>query len=208
MESSFSSLLGPMTKYKVVLLGDIYVGKTSIITRFMYDSFDMVYQATVGIDFLSKTLYMEKKTVRLQIWDTAGQERFRSLIPNYIRDSSVAVVVFDVTVKQSFLNVDRWVDDVTKERSKCATVILLGNKIDKTEDRVVSKEEASKKAEELGVVYLETSAKTGQNVEEMFNHIGSVLPGTERPSNSDNDLRDINIEMSMSKELENNKCTC
>src|SRR5271167_5271962 len=73
------------------------VGKTSLITRFMYDSFDNTYQATIGIDFLSKTMYLEDRTVRLQLWDTAGQERFRSLIPSYIRDSSVAVVVYDVT---------------------------------------------------------------------------------------------------------------
>jgi small GTP-binding protein len=73
------------------------VGKTSLITRFMYDSFDNTYQATIGIDFLSKTMYLEDRTVRLQLWDTAGQERFRSLIPSYIRDSTVAVVVYDIT---------------------------------------------------------------------------------------------------------------
>lgn len=73
------------------------MGKTSLITRFMYDSFDNMYQATIGIDFLSKTMYLEDRTVRLQLWDTAGQERFRSLIPSYIRDSSVAVVVYDIS---------------------------------------------------------------------------------------------------------------
>lgn len=73
------------------------MGKTSLITRFMYDTFDNTYQATIGIDFLSKTMYLEDRTVRLQLWDTAGQERFRSLIPSYIRDSSVAVVVYDIT---------------------------------------------------------------------------------------------------------------
>ncbi|GAU38204.1 hypothetical protein TSUD_226250 [Trifolium subterraneum] len=116
-----------LAKYKLVFLGDQSVGKTSIITRFMYDKFDNTYQraygnkrktaygyviscshklsqtvsqvlmpATIGIDFLSKTMYLEDRTVRLQLWDTAGQERFRSLIPSYIRDSSVAVVVYDV----------------------------------------------------------------------------------------------------------------
>eukprot|EP01036_Dinobryon_divergens_P040104 gene40104-52983_t len=89
--------ISPLAKYKLVFLGDQGVGKTSIITRFMYDSFDKNYQATIGIDFLSKTMYLEDRTVRLQLWDTAGQERFRSLIPSYIRDSSVAVVVYDIT---------------------------------------------------------------------------------------------------------------
>lgn len=118
--------ISPLAKYKLVFLGDQGVGKTSIITRFMYDSFDKNYQvsseywfhffnavgvlfilfidasylkATIGIDFLSKTMYLEDRTVRLQLWDTAGQERFRSLIPSYIRDSSVAVVVYDITSK-------------------------------------------------------------------------------------------------------------
>lgn len=84
----------PLRKFKLVFLGEQSVGKTSLITRFMYDSFDNTYQATIGIDFLSKTMYLEDRTVRLQLWDTAGQERFRSLIPSYIRDSTVAVVVY------------------------------------------------------------------------------------------------------------------
>ena len=89
----------PLRKYKVVFLGKQSVGKTSLITRFMYDSFDNTYQATIGIDFLSKTMYLEDRTVRLQLWDTAGQERFRSLIPSYIRDSTVAVVVYSMNVR-------------------------------------------------------------------------------------------------------------
>ncbi|XP_039007973.1 ras-related protein RABH1e-like [Hibiscus syriacus] len=88
--------VSPLTKYKLVFFGEQSVGKTSIITRFMYDKFDTTYQATIGIDFLSKTLYLEDRTVRLQLWDTAGQERFRSLTPSYIRDSSAAVIAYDV----------------------------------------------------------------------------------------------------------------
>jgi small GTP-binding protein len=100
MATEFSN---PLRKFKLVFLGEQSgsasntVGKTSLITRFMYDTFDNTYQATIGIDFLSKTMYLEDRTVRLQLWDTAGQERFRSLIPSYIRDSSVAVVVYDIT---------------------------------------------------------------------------------------------------------------
>ena len=118
---SSSGDFGPLKKFKLVFLGEqsgksltvwvtffltddsllvllfTSVGKTSLITRFMYDTFDNTYQATIGIDFLSKTMYLEDRTVRLQLWDTAGQERFRSLIPSYIRDSTVAVVVYDIT---------------------------------------------------------------------------------------------------------------
>jgi len=135
--SSPSKSITPLSKYKLVFLGDQAVGKTSIITRFMYDKFDNNYQATIGIDFLSKTMYLEDRTVRLQLWDTAGQERFRSLIPSYIRDSSVAVIVYDVTNRASFLSVNRWLEEVKNERGEDVILVLVGNKTDQTERRQV-----------------------------------------------------------------------
>ena len=140
-------------------MGDQSVGKTSIITRFMYDTFDSTYQATIGIDFLSKTMYLDDRTVRLQLWDTAGQERFRSLIPSYIRDSSVAVVTYDVTNRKSFENCSKWIDDVRTERGQNVIIVMVGNKTDLEEDRLVSAEEAEKLASELDVMQIETSAK-------------------------------------------------
>ena len=98
-----------LTKFKLVFLGEQSVGKTSLITRFMYDSFDSTYQATIGIDFLSKTMHLDDQTVRLQLWDTAGQERFRSLIPSYIRDSNVAIIVYDISNSKSFNQVGKWI---------------------------------------------------------------------------------------------------
>lgn len=121
--------LSNIKKYKLVLLGEQSVGKTSIITRFMYDSFDTHYQATVGIDFLSKTIYLQDKTVRLQLWDTAGQERFRSLIPCYIRDSQVAIIVYDITNLASFELTTRWIEDVQRERGDQIIIVLVGNKV-------------------------------------------------------------------------------
>merc|ERR1719229_1176116 len=103
------------SKYKITFLGDGDVGKTCIIARFMYDTFDHNTTHTVGIDFLSKTMYLEDRVVRLQLWDTAGQERFRSLIPSYIRDSSVAIVVYSIDNRASFEHVDTWISDVRKE---------------------------------------------------------------------------------------------
>uniref|UniRef100_A0A453BJA6 Uncharacterized protein n=1 Tax=Aegilops tauschii subsp. strangulata TaxID=200361 RepID=A0A453BJA6_AEGTS len=101
----------------------------------MYDKFDNTYQATIGIDFLSKTMYLEDRTVRLQLWDTAGQERFRSLIPSYIRDSSVAVIVFDVASRQSFLNTSKWIEEVRTERGSDVIIVLVGNKTDLVDKR-------------------------------------------------------------------------
>jgi Ras-related protein Rab-6A len=171
--------LAPLAKYKLVFLGDQSVGKTSIITRFMYDNFDRNYQATIGIDFLSKTMYLEDRTVRLQLWDTAGQERFRSLIPSYIRDSSVAVVVYDVANRASFLNTSKWVEDVRAERGNDVVICLVGNKTDLGNDkRQVSSEEGEERANKDGLLFMECSAKAGYNVKSLFRKLATALPGS------------------------------
>lgn len=117
--------------------------------------------------------------MRLQLWDTAGQERFRSLIPSYIRDSSVAVVVYDVTNRQSFINTQKWIDDVRAERGEDVIIVLVGNKTDLNEKRQVSVEEGEKKAKEHKTIFVETSAKAGQNVKSLFRKIALALPGME-----------------------------
>lgn len=171
--------ISPLAKYKLVFLGDQGVGKTSIITRFMYDSFDKNYQATIGIDFLSKTMYLEDRTVRLQLWDTAGQERFRSLIPSYIRDSSVAVVVYDITNRASFLNTAKWIEDVRNERGNDVIIVLVGNKTDLSERRQVSVEEGEDKANKESIMFIESSAKAGFNIKALFRKLATALPGME-----------------------------
>ncbi|SPC66534.1 probable YPT6 - GTP-binding protein of the rab family [Ustilago sp. UG-2017b] len=176
----------PLRKFKLVFLGEQSVGKTSLITRFMYDTFDNTYQATIGIDFLSKTMYLEDRTVRLQLWDTAGQERFRSLIPSYIRDSSVAVVVYDITNRASFQNTSKWVDDVRAERGNDVIIVLVGNKTDLSDKRQVTTDEAEKKAQEFNVMFIETSAKAGHNVKVLFKKIAQALPGMDKDSDAAN----------------------
>lgn len=168
-----------LNKYKLVFLGEQAVGKTSVITRFMYDTFDSNYQATIGIDFLSKTMYLEDRTVRLQLWDTAGQERFRSLIPSYIRDSSGAIVVYDITNRASFLNTSKWIEDVRTERGNDVVIVLVGNKTDLADRRQVSTEEGEEKAKEAGVMFIETSAKVGHNIKALFRQLAGALPGQE-----------------------------
>uniref|UniRef100_A0AAV2MK55 Ras-related protein Rab-41 n=1 Tax=Knipowitschia caucasica TaxID=637954 RepID=A0AAV2MK55_KNICA len=162
----------PLRKFKLVFLGEQSVGKTSLITRFMYDSFDNTYQATIGIDFLSKTMYLEDRTIRLQLWDTAGQERFRSLIPSYIRDSAAAVVVYDIANLNSFQQTSKWIDDVRTERGSDVIIMLVGNKTDLADKRQVSVEAAERKARELNVMYIETSAKAGYNVKQITTEEG------------------------------------
>ncbi|KAM8987472.1 ras-related protein Rab-41 isoform 6-T6 [Guaruba guarouba] len=163
--SSGGEFGNPLRKFKLVFLGEQSVGKTSLITRFMYDSFDNTYQATIGIDFLSKTMYLEDRTqVRLQLWDTAGQERFRSLIPSYIRDSTIAVVVYDITNLNSFQQTSKWIDDVRTERGSDVIIMLVGNKTDLADKRQVFIEEGERKARELNMMHIETRAQAGYNV--------------------------------------------
>lgn len=135
---------------------------------------------------MSKTLYLEDRTIRLQLWDTAGQERFRTLIPSYIRDAAVTVIVYDVTQRSSFASVDQWIADVKEERGDSmdeVIVVLVGNKADAgEEERQVSVEEGEEKARSLGVkIFMETSAKSGQNVKGLFMRIAGALPVVEPP---------------------------
>ncbi|XP_020601589.1 ras-related protein Rab6 [Orbicella faveolata] len=192
MSSDFGN---PLRKFKLVFLGEQSVGKTSLITRFMYDSFDNTYQATIGIDFLSKTMYLEDRTVRLQLWDTAGQERFRSLIPSYIRDSSVAVVVYDITNYNSFQQTAKWIDDVRTERGSDVIIMLVGNKTDLSDKRQVTTEDGERKAKELNVMFIETSAKAGYNVKQLFRRVAAALPGME--STTDKANKDDLIEVKL-----------
>lgn len=186
--------IAPLTKYKLVFLGDQGVGKTSIITRFMYDTFDTSYQATIGIDFLSKTMYLEDRTVRLQLWDTAGQERFRSLIPSYIRDSSVAVVTYDVTNRASFLNTSNWIEDVRSERGPDVVIMLVGNKTDLSDRRQVSVEEGEELANKEKVMFIETSAKAGYNIKALFRKLATALPGMDAAPVADDNLINIRLK--------------
>lgn len=209
--SSSASAAGPysnpLKKFKLVFLGEQSVGKTSLITRFMYDSFDNTYQATIGIDFLSKTMYLDDRTVRLQLWDTAGQERFRSLIPSYIRDSSVAVVVYDITNRTSFMNTSKWVDDVRGERGNDVIIVLVGNKTDLNDKRQVTTEEGEKKAREYRVMFIETSAKAGYNVKSLFKRIAQALPGMENSMPEQNPEM-INVDIRNNEASQQEGCSC
>ncbi|EEQ99204.1 RAB6 protein, putative [Perkinsus marinus ATCC 50983] len=201
-----------LNKYKLVFLGEQAVGKTSIITRFMYDTFDSNYQATIGIDFLSKTMYLEDRTVRLQLWDTAGQERFRSLIPSYIRDSSVAVVGYDITNKASFMNCEKWIDDVRTERGNDVIIMLVGNKTDLADKRQVSTEEGEQKAKEQGVMFTECSAKAGYNIKALFRKLAAALPQSNDQGagqQGQSQIVDIQLNASNSEPQEHaKKCAC
>ncbi|XP_035034363.1 ras-related protein Rab-6A isoform X3 [Hippoglossus stenolepis] len=199
----------PLRKFKLVFLGEQSVGKTSLITRFMYDSFDNTYQATIGIDFLSKTMYLEDRTIRLQLWDTAGQERFRSLIPSYIRDSAAAVVVYDITNVNSFQQTTKWIDDVRTERGSDVIIMLVGNKTDLADKRQITTEEGEQRAKEMNVLFIETSAKTGYNVKQLFRRVAAALPGMDNTQDkSREDMIDIKLEKPPEQPISEGGCSC
>ncbi|XP_034745610.1 ras-related protein Rab-6A isoform X2 [Etheostoma cragini] len=199
----------PLRKFKLVFLGEQSVGKTSLITRFMYDSFDNTYQATIGIDFLSKTMYLEDRTIRLQLWDTAGQERFRSLIPSYIRDSAAAVVVYDITNVNSFQQTTKWIDDVRTERGSDVIIMLVGNKTDLADKRQITTEEGEQRAKEMNVLFIETSAKTGYNVKQLFRRVAAALPGMDiTQDKSREDMIDIKLEKPPEQPVSEGGCSC
>jgi Ras-related protein Rab-6A len=131
-------------------------------------------QPTVGIDFLAKNIVYKNKNYRLQLWDTAGQERFKSLIPGYLRDAHCALIIFDVANRSSLNNAENWLQLYNENKTGEGFTLLVGNKIDLKEQREVSEEEGKSKAKELGVIYYEVSAKTGDNLEELFSNIVEV----------------------------------
>uniref|UniRef100_A0A9J7YV21 RAB6B, member RAS oncogene family b n=2 Tax=Cyprinus carpio TaxID=7962 RepID=A0A9J7YV21_CYPCA len=187
----------PLRKFKLVFLGEQSVGKTSLITRFMYDSFDNTYQS------------FPDKSVRLQLWDTAGQERFRSLIPSYIRDSTVAVVVYDITNVNSFQLTSKWIDDVRTERGSDVIIMLVGNKTDLEEKRQITIEEGEQRAKELNVMFIETSAKSGSNVKQLFRRVASALPGMESlDDNNKEGMIDIKLDKQPDPPATESRCSC
>ena len=167
--------------YKIIFLGDQYVGKSSILNRFYQDRFEPDYQATIGLDFHSKNVEIKGTTIRLLLYDTAGQEKFKSLIPMYIRDANIIIVVYDISNKDSFIHTDHWVNETKDLKREDAIFVLVGNKIDLEEKRAVSNKEASEFASEKGFLFHEVSAKTGDEIQELFNSI--IFPEMARKFN-------------------------
>jgi len=161
--------------FKLVLLGNSGAGKSCLLLRFADDAFTDSYLTTIGVDFRFKTIAVERKNIKLQIWDTAGQERFRTITSAYYRGADGIMLVYDICDRESFAQVDTWLDEVNKYVSDTTCKMLIGNKCDLTEERQVSTEEAQKKADELGLAFMEVSAKDATNVEAAFSNLSAEL---------------------------------
>ena len=161
-ETNFNYLL------KYIIIGDSAVGKSNILTRYVYEKFNDEFQSTIGVEFASKNAIVNNKIYRIQIWDTAGQESFRSITRAYYKNSVCAFIVYDITSRVSFENVKIWLDDIQKQCPKTTFLVLVGNKIDLENERQIMYEEGESFAKENNMLYIETSAKTGENIETLF----------------------------------------
>jgi len=166
-------------QFKLVLLGESAVGKSSLVLRFVKDQFDDYRESTIGAAFLTQTVTLDNQTtVKFEIWDTAGQERYKSLAPMYYRNANCAVVVYDITQATSLEKARTWIRELQRQADPSIVIALCGNKLDLAARRQVSQEEAKKYAEEEGLMWTETSAKTGEGVAEIFTEIAKKLPLT------------------------------
>jgi len=161
---------------KLVLLGDMGAGKSSLVLRFVKGQFFDYQESTIGAAFLTQTVAVNETTVKFEIWDTAGQERYHSLAPMYYRGAAAAIIVYDIQSQSSFARAKSWVRELQRQGNASLVMALAGNKADLAEKRQVEVEEAQAYADENGLFFMETSAKTAANVNDLFYEIARKLP--------------------------------
>ena len=188
--------------FKLLIIGDSGVGKSSLMNRFSDNIFNETFINTIGVDFKIRTINMDGKMIKLQIWDTAGQERFRTIVSSYYRGAHGIMVVFDITNKESFENIRMWYEEIKKHASGSVKKILIGNKSDFETKRQVEYSEGKELADSLNMDYIETSAKTALNVEKAFYDLAILLQNNMVVSNNKTDInvvKPIDLDKSLNK---------
>ena len=162
--------------FKLIFIGDSSVGKSCLTAKAVKNNFEEYYQATVGFEFLTFNMKVNDKVIKLQIWDTCGQEIYKSLISNFYRNSSLAVLVYAIDNKESFNHVENWLNDLKSQANPDVRIFLVGNKADLEEDRKIQKEEGEKYKEDQHLdLFMETSAKTGHNARNVLVEAAKIL---------------------------------
>jgi len=175
--------------FKYIIIGDTGVGKSCLLLQFTDKRFQPVHDLTIGVEFGARMIHVDQQQVKLQIWDTAGQESFRSITRSYYRGAAGALLVYDITRRETFTHLSRWLEEARQNGNPHMVIMLIGNKSDLEHRRQVTVEEGEAFAEEHGLIFLETSAKTAANVEEAF-----VNTARKIYENIQNGLSDVNNE--------------
>ena len=163
-------------EFKVILLGSIAVGKTAILSRYLSNEFDLNYQCTIKITSKSKIININNMVqAKLNIWDTCGDEKYRAITRQYYRETNGIILVYDLTSRESFESVASWADEIRNNAPDDSVIILVGNKNDLNKERVVNYQEGKNKADELGMFFIEASAKTGDNIHLLFEKISEAM---------------------------------
>ena len=199
---------------KFIIIGDAAVGKSNLLLRYTSGQFKEEYQLTIGVEFGSNNVIIRDNTYRIQIWDTAGQENFRSITRSYYKNTACAIIVYEISNKKSFENISSWIEECKNTAPKSILMVLVGNKCD-LDNREVTEEEGREFAEKNGMLFFETSAKTGKNVEELFKESVKVIDQKIKENYYDleNDSCGIKkgneeINVVLETNLENDKKTC
>jgi Ras-related protein Rab-6A len=200
--------MSTIVSHKAVLIGDSAVGKTSILNQYLASSCSPDHQPTIGIDFFAKYFVNDDKTVRLQLWDTAGQEKFHALIPSYLRNSSIAILVYDMTQRSTFESLQKWHQTITNVANPA--LIVVANKLDLEADRQVAAEEGKKFATQIGADFIETSARVPININELFEMVIAVpMAADEEPKKLEDDQTIVvTVDVSRPDQPTASACTC
>ena len=190
--------------FKILLLGDSSVGKSSLFLSFMDKSWNETFVPTIGVDFKIKTINVNNMNIKYQVWDTAGQERFRTIISSYYKGAHGILLVYDITLKESFESLNDWLNEIKKNTSKNIVKVLIGNKIDLNDKRIISFDEAKEFADNNSMKYIETSAKTSTNVDQAFGLIGVELMKSFK-GNEEKNTNKKNVVLSNSEAVTDNK---
>ena len=189
--------------YKILIIGDSGVGKSSILLRFTDNIFTESFISTIGVDFKVKTISIDNKIIKLQIWDTAGQERFKTITSSYYRGGHGIIIVFDLTNRVSFENISMWLNEIKSFNGNDLPKLLVGNKSDLCDDRIINQTEIKEFAEKNKLIYFETSSKDSVNIYKIFEIISSEIK--KKNIVPENFFKNISIPEVIDNKYENNK---